>query len=369
MSKNEPMNVGLQKHKLQELLRSFEYDPQKVDLEALIDPTLHYPENEDIILSELGFVEVELPEDQARYHEQQMRERETQHFKEQMKEANKKLDTVSLDKVYKPIIEAVKILPKAESLHALFIEGRSGWGKTHTIRKTLVDLGYEQDLNEKGGFHIISGKTTYLELVKSLYEYSNCSFILMDDLYGALESEGMLNILKEATDTIGKERFISNRTKKTDRYDLPEVFPFKPKLIVITNQIKKKTNPHVKALLNRGRVFTIDFDYKTKIRILKKVANEKGINKEVLDYLIDKTSEGTDFSIRTLLHAKDYYEHSDNWREHVSAELKMDKETALIMSLFKSDKSRTEQAKEYKEKTGRSKRTYYRRLNTMGLTN
>lgn len=367
------MPVERQRQILRQLIDKYtdeEFDTNSIDLDAWIDSTLTFSENKDNIFDRFLITEGEPTQEEIEEAEHQLKQREEHYMKQKQKEELSHVKG-STNKHYRKIKDVIHVMKNADNLHLLYLYGEAGWGKTSSVRAMINELGYEEAVEEEeattNSYHIISGKTTYLEFIKEVYEFADCAYIICDDLYGLLENKGMVNILKDATDTIAEHRYVRNRTKTDKNYTLPNTFHINAKLIVISNQ-QPQDDADINALLNRGRVINLTFDLETKYTILDNIAHEQQIPNEVVDYIKENTTEASRFSIRTLLRGYEYYQHLQNWREHISDEIEAREIEGIVYEIAHNYPTTKEQVQEFKERTGRSRATYFRIKKKLGLS-
>jgi hypothetical protein len=137
--------------------------------------------------------------------------------------------------------DMVTMLAKGDQA-SVVVTGPGGLGKSHTVTKTLADVGFKDlsTLQEYAvgsvvppkSFIVIKGYSTPKGLYRTLYENKN-SIIVFDDCDSVLKDPVSLNLLKGALDSYSK-RIISWRADIKDE-DLPTTFEFKGRVVFISN--------------------------------------------------------------------------------------------------------------------------------------
>lgn len=149
--------------------------------------------------------------------------------------------------------------------NAIFVAGRGGVGKTHTVEKVLASLGKR----DGAGYFKNTGSASAAGMYSLLFKYRN-DIILFDDSDDALKDQESRNILKAATDTKKIRKLVWNKMGKNivdpDEMSademiaqglLPRFFDFTGRIIFISNLKLDKLDPDG-AL--RTRAFLIDID-------------------------------------------------------------------------------------------------------------
>jgi len=152
------------------------------------------------------------------------------------------------------------------SSNALFIAGRGGVGKTHTVEEVLHELG----LKDGDGYFKNTGTASPAGLYTLLFRYKD-GVILFDDSDDALKDQEARNILKAATDTKKIRKLVWNKRGSNvvdpddDRSDeeildageIPRYFEFTGKVIFISNLNMDKLDPDGAI---RTRAFLVDIN-------------------------------------------------------------------------------------------------------------
>ena len=163
-------------------------------------------------------------------------------------------------------LEALTQMMVAGSSNALFVAGRGGIGKTHTVEKILADMG----LQDGNGYFKNTGSASAAGIYSLFFKHQN-DIIFFDDSDDALKDQSARNIFKAATDTKPTRKLVWNKMgpnvvepddfedpqELIDAGKIPRYFDFKGKVIFISNLPIDKLDPDG-AL--RTRAFMIDID-------------------------------------------------------------------------------------------------------------
>ena len=176
------------------------------------------------------------------------------------------------------------------SSNALFVAGRGGVGKTHTVEEVLHELG----LKDGDGYFKNTGTASPAGLYTLLFRYQD-GVILFDDSDDALKDQEARNILKAATDTKKIRKLVWNKRGSNvvdpddDRSDeeildageIPRYFEFTGKVIFISNLNMDKLDPDGAI---RTRAYMIDINptddevYEFMEQICDKVPLQSGLS-------------------------------------------------------------------------------------------
>jgi hypothetical protein len=148
--------------------------------------------------------------------------------------------------------------------NALFISGRGGVGKTHTVEEILKSMGKRDNVD----YFKNAGSATAAGLYSVLYRYKD-KIVFFDDSDDALKDQEARNIFKAATDTKAVRKLVWNKMGKNvvdpdeDMTDeeildaglIPRYFEFTGKIIFISNLSLDKLDPDGAI---RTRAFLVD---------------------------------------------------------------------------------------------------------------
>jgi hypothetical protein len=162
-------------------------------------------------------------------------------------------------------LEKLLKLTLSGASNAIFVAGRGGVGKTHTVEKILAELGKR----DGDGYFKNTGSASTAGLYSLLFKHRD-GIVLFDDSDDALKDQSSRNLLKAATDTkkVRKMVWSKNGSNVADpdemTYDeieseglIPKYFEFTGKVIFISNLSMDRLDPDG-AL--RTRAFIVDID-------------------------------------------------------------------------------------------------------------
>lgn len=250
----------------------------------------------------------------------------------------------------------ITILQSSPKFHMLIISGAPGWGKTHTVCKTLSSIGKP--------FELAGSYTTPLGLFNILKENPD-STIVLDDTIGLLENDIALSIIKSATwSSDNNSRTIRwNSTSKLVEHHSIE---FSGKLILITNRLPGTSHCH--AIASRSLVYEIETDeefvvnaFQNAIRSAEESPDFES-KKMAADFLcsLKRTHEISKFNLRTLELATTYAASGiPNWQELLVRSLPRLCDDEVIAKLGSSNLPITEQICAFQKLTGKSRRTFF----------
>lgn len=209
--------------------------------------------------------------------------------------------------------------------NALFVLGRGGSGKSHSVETTLNALGLED--GEEDGYFKLAGAASASEVYRTLYNNRN-GIILFDDCDSALGDENARNLIKAATDT-KKIRKMSYAKTASWLYDpdkekisadedgvdkFPKHFNFQGRIIFISNLSLNKLDPDG-AIRTRALMINVNpsddelIDYMSEI--LDKIQLNDGLQLSHEDRLkalqiVKSSKRKEDISIRKLLRTMNF---------------------------------------------------------------
>jgi hypothetical protein len=174
------------------------------------------------------------------------------------------MDRLSYEMQLKDLENLIRLTVGGSS-NALFIAGRGGIGKTHSVEKVLGSLG----LSDGNGYFKNTGTASAAGIYALLFKNRN-GIILFDDSDDALKDQEARNIFKAATDTKKVRKLVWNKMGKNvvepgDMEDdemieqglLPRFFEFTGKIIFISNLAMDKLDPDGAI---RTRAYLIDIN-------------------------------------------------------------------------------------------------------------
>ena len=163
-------------------------------------------------------------------------------------------------------LEKLVEMTLAGAANAIFVAGRGGVGKTHTVEKVLAHHG----LHDNKEYFKNTGSASAAGIYALLFKHKD-SILLFDDSDDALNDQEARNLFKAATDTKKSRKLVWNKMGKNvvdpdgemsdeeilDAGLIPRFFYFTGKIIFISNLPMKKLDPDG-AIATRA--FLIDID-------------------------------------------------------------------------------------------------------------
>jgi len=351
------------------MLKKRGIEPDTIDIEAIWDSSLTPEENYNKFKKIAGN-QGEYQKDEVEYYEKLAIEEERKYFMEQLRkhfEDLKKSTTPKLEEYYAELTQMVNTLVENNEIFSLFLVGKAGVGKTFNTVKALARKGVD--------FQVILGNISPLELYHTLYSFNDeKSMLVFDDTQGLLANKQSMSLLLSALWSPTKERRVCWRTT-SKKLKAPPQFVFKGKVIFIANRIPKYIAPTV----SRCFCMEVNFNYYEILKIMLEIAKlpHPKLTKEerlmIWEWIRDNTDYTTkDFDLRLQKKIEIIYQHNKkNWKKLALKLINRDEELQLIKQLMESHRTVKSMVKEWTEKTGKSRRTFFakKRLveTTMGV--
>jgi len=265
---------------------------------------------------------------------------------------------------FKRIKEYIDIIASGK-VEGVLIIGKAGFGKTYLARKRLED----KDIK----YAYISGNSAPTEIYKELYENRD-GIIILDDLYAILSNQRNKALLLSALQDYDGKKVISWRTSHKALQEIPPSFEFTGKIIIICNELYNSgSGLTAEALKSRFITCRVYPDYKETVKCINYVSeNQKREDlsederKHILNFLFEVTDETTaNLSVRLYNQfVKLYLSNPEKWRGLALEQVEATKED--YKELLLSDLPPREKIKVFVERTGKSKRTFYRWKHLVG---
>jgi len=330
----------------------------KFDFEAHIDKSLSYNENRRILEEKIK--PLLKPENQLTRAdikniediEQREREKRVEQTIKEWKES-KALKIVESDKT--EILKSYIDMTCKGFNNFLIVTGRQGLGKTYVTINILKEINND--------FQYKSGYITPLSLYCYLYKHRN-ELIVFDDLDGLFDKK-CVAILKSALwDTNGK-RLVSYETTSEKIKDTPEMFEFKGKIIILTNELIGKNDISFQALLSRAITYPLKMAFDEILQISNNIIENSSLfveQKILVNEIIKRNvTEISNFNFRILDRLIQMVKYNKDKAEYLFQQaLQEDKEMELVLRLMKSEIPIKEQIDEFIANTGKSRATYFR---------
>lgn len=239
---------------------------------------------------------------------------------------------------------------------SFMITSRAGLGKTRITLETLKESGIP--------FHYVSGYTTPLALYKTLYRHKD-ELIVFDDIEGLFNDKISVALLKSALFSADNGRRIVSYSTSRNLFDVPKAFEFSGKIVILANQVSGNRNENFRALMSRLPHYVLAFSFAEIKTISNKIIESSGLSdkakKVAFSYVNNYLVESDFFNFRELNRLIAFLKYDyDKGLEMYQASRNVDNELKMVCELMDSDLSVTEQIKSFRERTGKSRRTYFR---------
>jgi len=285
-------------------------------------------------------------EEEERYYKELALQQEIEHYKEEFNkriEEIKNSNIVELETYYKDYYEHIKNFLENKKVNGFIVVGKSGLGKTFNLIKCLKE-------NNKD-FVFVVGHLSPMGLYKMLYENKDNKIIILNDAY-IFQNQDNLNILLNALDYDNRKVEWNSISPLTE--NLVSEFIFNSKIFIITNKLPD--NELAEALNNRCCVYTLDFSTQQIIEMLYIIAKKNNYDLSIVDYLKELAEKNIIKNLDLRILDK-VYNYKD--KKLIKQILEIDYLANVVYELIKSGKSVKEQVKEFSEKTGLSRTTYF----------
>lgn len=242
----EAMNPGL----IEKTGKKYVWNGSAKDVKTLLS-------QKDKVLNQIGTVRGKVSSGSAK---------ETYSHNKEIDEIESQRERLAYTKQLEDLENLIKMTISGAS-NALFVAGRGGIGKTHTVEKVLQASG----LSDGNGYFKNTGTASAAGIYSLLFKYKD-DIVLFDDSDDALKDQESRNMIKAATDTKKLRKLVWNKMGKNvvdpDSYDgsdddliddglIPRYFEFTGKIIFISNLKMDKLDPDGAI---RTRAFIIEID-------------------------------------------------------------------------------------------------------------
>jgi len=255
-----------------------------------------------------------------------------------------------LSKYYKNYYKHIENFLRNKKTNGFICVGDPGIGKSFNLILKLK----EKNLN----FIIVKGHITPLAFYKLLYKHKKNSYIIIDDIAKYCKDKDILSLLLGALDY--DNRLVEWRSSKPLTSNLPKRFAFNSKIFILANEFDE-TNKFLKALKDRCIYYELKFSKKEIIEMLYILAKERNYPTELVDYIKELSEREVINNLSLRILDKIYpYLKSKNWKELVYEILEKDEILNLVYKIVRKTKKVKKQVKMFMEKTGMSRRTFFR---------
>jgi hypothetical protein len=255
---------------------------------------------------------------------------------------------------------------------ACIIVSEGGLGKTYLV-KTLCE-------EKCPDYKYFSGHMTPKQVYSFLYDNPD-KIIVFDDIEDLLKNDKTVGILKGALWSVKNNKKVSYAATERDGSSLLLDFEFIGGIIILLNKIPRDKNPIVRALKSRSLYYEIHLNYRQKLKIMEQILRKDSfyylikceLSNEEREKLIKDLRENTspvieNFNYRTMEKLVMYYSYTkkmypDQPNRYIDLHnhtIQKNEEKELVYKLKKSGLSIKSQLREFIEKTGKSRATFYR---------
>jgi len=292
----------------------------------------------------------------------------------EQKEAEQEIQDWKKDKKKYDVLKEFKIphellgcLLATEQYEGLIFTGEGGIGKT------ILTISSIKRMLKTDEWEYSNGYTTPLSLYEFLYNNRNKKAIILDDVEGVFNNKLSLAILKGALwDSDGKR--ICQYSSKSDKAKLPETFVMNAKIIILCNHIPKENDSSTRAMISRTIFYKIGFSFDEKMSICKDfIDKDKDLDGlmrvQIKNILDEEVSEATrDFNFRTLRKLIAFMQYDEKKaRKLFRATTEVDEIRQIFLEVIKKSTCVKTQTILFMERTGRSRRTFFRIKTEIGV--
>jgi hypothetical protein len=327
------------------------YDWQEIDIQNL-DWSLSYSELKNIIDKVLGKLEIP-SKDLIEHYEIEATKREEEHYKQEFEKRINEIKNSSiteLEKYYKDYYDHIEIFLENKVVNGFLVVGVGGIGKTFNLIKKLRD----KNIN----FVMLKGHFTPLTFYRTLYEYRERSYLILDDVMKLADDKDIVSLLLGALDY--DNRLVSWQSSSPLSRDLPREFVFNSKIFILANEFSEN-NEFLKALKDRCIFYELKFSREEILEMLYILAKHRKYPLEIVDYIKELSEKNfiKNLSLRLLDKVYAYYG-KNNWQKLVNDIVEIDEVENLVYQLMKSNDTVKTQIEKFTKETGLSRRTFFR---------
>jgi len=246
-------------------------------------------------------------------------------------------------------------------INGLFCYSKTGMGKTYNTLKILK--------NNNIDYKYYNGVLTPVEFYKLLHD-NHDKVIVLDDIETIMNNDKFIDLLKACLYSPTKKRVVNYKTSAVVLEEYPDSFEFEGGLIILMNEIKCVKDLSYMAFMSRCIEFNFVLDFDTLKKKSLEILEKKGVNKEkkskIKDIINNKISLKHDFNFRLLERLISFINYDINKGEELFFNsIKIDDEKEYLIELYRKNNDLNQQVKEYIKKTGKSKRTFFRKIKSL----
>jgi len=236
-------------------------------------------------------------------------------------------------------------------LSFLIIESRGGVGKSYHANYLLPDDNTVR----------FNGHTTPYSLFKTVESNPN-KFLVFDDVDTLLDNKTNVALLKQICDTTDERRVTWHTTRGGE--NVTEEFLAYNQSLILSNDVKHN-NDNLNAL--HDRAITIHFN-PTNEQILEQLKQFCNAD-EVITFLDEMDIPACSLSFRDGIKAEQLQKAGLDWKKYLKQSLNTDKIDSVALAKQLAERAENEDdftkmdaVAEYRERTGRSQKSYYNDL-------
>ena len=243
-------------------------------------------------------------------------------------------------------------------VNSVLCHSKAGLGKTYTTIKLLKQHSQQ--------YKYSSGIATAVGLYKLLYD-NNDKVLVLDDIETIFQDERIINLLKAALWDVDGKRVVSYKSSSKTLEDYPDEFIYTGKIIILANEIKGKVDESYKALMSRCLKYELTYTYKEILEIAKVMVLESNdLNPsqktKVVDIMCKNINPQHSFNFRLLRRLIAFVKYDMEKSEALFlSSLDVDEEISILIDVIKNNDTVSEQVKAYKQLTGQSRMTFFRK--------
>jgi hypothetical protein len=293
----------------------------------------------------------------------ELRERQIQAEEEQRKERQRKyleninIHATDLDHYYSETISLIKTLitpddsQEQDDIKGIIVESPAGLGKTTVCNK---ELG-RSNLTIDSDYGLATGHITPLRFYVKVWNFKD-KLIVFDDVGSSFDNYTIRDMFLGMLGSSGEVYWDSS----SDKLVIPDNYQFVGKMIYLTNEIPKAINKD--NVLSRCIHHKFDFRYDQKIEMMYIMASQKGIPKDLVNWLHKETSDkdnaivNNSIDFRTLNKLNYIYRRNkENWKIIAKGCLfGQDDLSRIMLEILTKFSMVLDQEKEWKRRTGRT---------------
>jgi len=338
-----------------EVAKEYGVDVEKLDLTAVIDPTLSAGENYQLVMEHICSL-IPDEDDRASFRakylghdysadEERAREEMEREVEEHLRKMIQSIKPYTSHPCYSTAKEYIRLLTGSDSVHLLIVNGEGGTGKTHLVLGILNEL--------KIPYEYVNGITAF-ELF-DFAQHNNGKVIVLDDV--TLTKE-MVRLLKAMCDTGARERVVSWFSRAKRSSDVSSKFVFTGKVILILNDVSLDIDEHYTALTTRGYLLNVRIRKQDLLGLIRGMLGETAFEKFRRDFKELERVVPAKFilplmNLRTAVKYATALKVSDRLAKRVLVDELLQRARELKLAVECS-------AREFTERTGKSRRTWAR---------